>query len=357
MKSFIIRAGDDARRHILSHGLQPDDISIFPAAAGGPKWLVLGQLDRYLFGEWFKERTKPLYAVGSSIGSFRIACGAQENPHKAFDELELAYLSQQYSSKKPIPAEMSEAASNILSSIEGLDTGLGLVKHRFIRPEVIVTQCSSWLNGRLNSSSRPGLLAATLANAVARKNLKPFYQRLVFSTAPNSSNGYEFDDAVTTQYLPLTAANAKDVLLASASIPLAMTPVLGIPEAPSGVFIDGGIVDYHMNLKTNTAQGFAFMPHFGPEQIPGWLDKFSSRHTGLQRIDSSLIMLYPSPQFLSTLPHAKVPDRTDLKRYGYNYNDLYKGWKTAADLSKRIADDFAEAIAKQCIGEYLASPE
>ena len=36
--------------HLREHGLRPQDVRAIPAAAGGPKGLVLNPLDRYLFG-------------------------------------------------------------------------------------------------------------------------------------------------------------------------------------------------------------------------------------------------------------------------------------------------------------------
>ena len=48
MKALCIHAGPLARHHLQQHGLQPGDVSVIPAAAGGPKGLILGPLDRYI---------------------------------------------------------------------------------------------------------------------------------------------------------------------------------------------------------------------------------------------------------------------------------------------------------------------
>ena len=49
-KSLSIQAGPDALALIRDEGLRPERVRIVPAASGGPKWLVLSALDRYLFG-------------------------------------------------------------------------------------------------------------------------------------------------------------------------------------------------------------------------------------------------------------------------------------------------------------------
>ena len=50
MTALRIYAGPVARQHIEQHGLQAADVGVVPAAAGGPKGLILGPLDRHIFG-------------------------------------------------------------------------------------------------------------------------------------------------------------------------------------------------------------------------------------------------------------------------------------------------------------------
>ena len=50
MKALRIHAGPLARRHIEANGLKPQDVRVIPGAAGGPKGLILGPIDRFLFG-------------------------------------------------------------------------------------------------------------------------------------------------------------------------------------------------------------------------------------------------------------------------------------------------------------------
>jgi hypothetical protein len=86
MSSLTLRAGPEALAHIRERGLRPADVSVVPGASGGPKWLVLAGIDRYVIGEWLLEpRTRPLHLVGSSIGSWRMACLAQRDSRAALD--------------------------------------------------------------------------------------------------------------------------------------------------------------------------------------------------------------------------------------------------------------------------------
>ena len=56
MKALRIHAGAKALAHLRRHGPQPQDVCTIPAAAGGPKGLVLGPLVRFLFGTWLPHR-------------------------------------------------------------------------------------------------------------------------------------------------------------------------------------------------------------------------------------------------------------------------------------------------------------
>lgn len=62
MRALRLYAGPQARRHIEQHGLRPQDVRVVPAAAGGPKGLVLGPLDRFIFGDWLAASSQPVPA-------------------------------------------------------------------------------------------------------------------------------------------------------------------------------------------------------------------------------------------------------------------------------------------------------
>ena len=78
---LTLRAGPTALAHLREHGgLRADHIDIVPGASGGAKWIGIGGLDRYLFGHLLQQpRSRPLHLIGSSIGSWRMACLAQRD--------------------------------------------------------------------------------------------------------------------------------------------------------------------------------------------------------------------------------------------------------------------------------------
>jgi hypothetical protein len=76
--------------------LQPADICTVPGAAGGPKGLILGPLDRFIFGQWLPQSCQPVHLVGASIGAWRMATACLNHPVAAFERLEHDYIHQHY---------------------------------------------------------------------------------------------------------------------------------------------------------------------------------------------------------------------------------------------------------------------
>ena len=112
MKALSIHAGPRALEHLARHGLQPRDVGVVPAAAGGPKGLILGPLDRFIFGQWLPQSQQPVHLVGASIGAWRMATACLNDPVAALLQLEDAYVHQHYQvppgKKRPPAAHVSE---------------------------------------------------------------------------------------------------------------------------------------------------------------------------------------------------------------------------------------------------------
>jgi len=79
MKALRLNAGPSALRWIRENGLQPGDIRTIAGAAGGPKGLILGPLDRWLSGQWLPLGGNPVDLVGASIGAWRMATACLNN--------------------------------------------------------------------------------------------------------------------------------------------------------------------------------------------------------------------------------------------------------------------------------------
>jgi hypothetical protein len=64
-------------------------------------------------------------------------------------------------------------------------------------------------------------------------------------------------------------------VLASCSIPFALTRCTTCPARRPAAYWDGGITDYHLHLDYAAwpEGGLVLYPHFQDQVVPGWLDK------------------------------------------------------------------------------------
>lgn len=398
MKALRIHAGPRARQHLEHHGLQPGDVGVIPAAAGGPKGLILGPLDRFLFGEWLPQSDQPVHLVGASIGAWRMATACLQQSVAAFERLEHDYIHQDYElppgKKRPTAAHVSERFGRNLEAFYGgrVDEVLSHPRYRLH----IITSRGRHLLGREHGVATPlGYLGAFLTNTVHRKAMGAWLERVVFSSPDASVPGaacaaLPFDTSdYRTRQVRLGAANFMPALQASCSIPFVLQAVHNIPGAPPGAYWDGGITDYHLHLayrhpvasasdliagratgaggsgqkslndggaQTPAAgvrpgsAGIVLYPHFQRQVVPGWLDKgLKWRHRATPALDN-MVVLSPDPDWVRSLPNAKLPDRKDFTHYGTDSRARAQAWLGATRASQQLVDEWAEWLQRPDMG-------
>jgi hypothetical protein len=363
MRALHLYAGPAARNHLADHGLRPTDVGCIPAAAGGPKGLVLGRIDQFLFGHWLPQSTQPVHLVGASIGAWRMATACLSTPVAGFERLERDYIAQHYDippgQKWPSPAQVSATFGASLQAFYGGRVPEVLAHPRY-RLHLIAARGRHVLGREGRWRTPLGYTGAYLSNAMHRKALGGWLERVVFSSADADATytlpplPFATHDLKTRQ-LALTGANFMPALQASCSIPFALAPVTDIPGAPRGCYWDGGITDYHLHLHYQNppgqAPGLVLYPHFQQAVVPGWLDKaLKWRHRATPALDRMLV-LAPNPEWVKTLPNGKLPDRNDFTHYGANLTGRMKAWNGAVSASQQLADEFAAWLDKPDMGQ------
>lgn len=303
-----IYAGKTAIDTIREHGFKQELFSIFLGASGGPKWFCLYSLDKYLFGEFFKDRTTELNLIGSSAGAFRCACFAQNDPVSAIERLAINYSETTYSANAK-PQEITAKARDLLDILFGGSGAKEVIENPIFKAHFIVAKSKGLVKSENKYVQSLGLLNSYIRNRIDRCKLSRQYERFVFHS-PKSSLNFVDPDNIPTTSLKLTEKNIKSALLASGSIPLVMEGIKDIPDAPSGMYRDGGIIDYHFDLNIKNS-GLILYPHFNPQPKPGWFDKHSKRQTRSLNYDK-VVLICPSPEFVKSLPYGKIPDRNDF---------------------------------------------
>ncbi|WP_193164680.1 hypothetical protein [Microbulbifer hainanensis] len=344
----VLLAGAGAARRLRDEGLGQEQFSTLVGASGGPKWLVISQLDRVLMGEFFRDRAAPIATLGSSIGSFRNMCYAMDEPLGALERLEYGYINQTYASGKPTPAEITDTAGDILTNVLGEDGARQVAENPVWHSHFVTVRGRGPLASERRALLAPSLFASALANAVSRSSLSAFWDRVVFHSG--SAPGVQFSSLHTTN-TPLTPDNVRAAVLASGSIPLVMAGVPTPQGAPAGNYRDGGITDYHFDLRFQHPQGLALYPHFFPYMVPGWFDKSLTWRWVRGGAMQNTLLVAPAPGFVAGLPYGKIPDRNDF--YKLSNDERLKYWNTVVDMSKRVAEDFFEIWQTGTIADHL----
>ena len=364
MQALRLYAGPVARQYIEKNGLRPADVGTIPGAAGGPKGLILGPLDQFLFGHWLASSQHDVHLVGASIGAWRMATACLNDPVAAFKRLAHDYIHQHYAlqpgEKRPSAQFVSERFGQSLEDFYG-----GRVQEVLQNPRLrlhIVTSRGRHILGREHRLRTPlGYLGAFISNTVHRKAMGAWLERVVFSAGkaslPFNTNDYR------TRQVALTGQNFMSALQASCSIPFVLKSVHNIPGAPPGAYWDGGITDYHLHLNYSHDKAVAMhsiagevdstgasgqnhsqlvlYPHFQKAVVPGWLDKsLTWRHKATHHLDT-MLLLAPNPDWVKSLPNGKLPDRNDFTHYGNDLTGRVRAWTTAVSASTQLADEFA----------------
>jgi hypothetical protein len=189
-----------------------------------------------------------------------------------------------------------------------------------------------------------GYTGAFFANAVQRRALGAWLERVVFSDARDPLP-FPLSD-FRTRHAALTPSNLCAAVLASCSIPFWLDAVQDVPGGPRGAYWDGGITDYHLHLNYAAMDsGLVLYPHFQSRVVPGWLDKaWKQRHRASPAL-SNMVVLAPDPEWVRSLPGGKLPDRADFKTYGDDFEGRVRTWRRAVAESQRLADEFAALVA------------
>ena len=349
---LMFLAGHRAYERIRSDGLSADDVSMVVGASGAAKWLVLHGLDSALFGQWFVGREKPLHLFGTSIGAWKSAAAAQGDPEAGFDRLAHAYIHQYYKGKAT-PGQVTDEANRIMDAYLGPGMAEAVLSHPYCRLHFSAVRCTGLLASEHPAALAAGLVGAWGANRLSRERFRRRCRPTLFydgrDLPPFSGNG-EFPGGMAQ----LTAANLRQALLASGSIPYVMGGIREIPGAPKGVYRDGGLFHYHPVFDfLKGGDGVVLYPHFYSEVTPGWFDKKrpGRRANGVDLAD--VLLLSPSPAFVADLPLGRIPDRRDFDRLAGRDAERVVFWEKSVTMGRRLGDAFLEAVTSGRIRDMV----
>ena len=333
-------AGPSAYRDVKTRGFSEERIGTIAGASGGAKWLVLSQLDRVITERVIPRLSGPVHLLGSSIGAWRFCCYAQAEPRKAIERFESGYLEQTYSDD-PDAEEISRTMRDILEKMLGETGPRDIVHHPLFRTHIMTARSRTLTASERRPVLAGGLMVAAASNFVSRRSLGIFFRRSLFYDPRDlppfyNASGFPLDR------ITLTERNLIDAVLASGAIPLVLQGVRDIEGAPEGIYRDGGIIDYHLDLPLSDPDRLALFPHFFEQLIPGWFDKKLSWRRPDPRHTDRTILICPSAEFIHGLPNNKVPDRSDFATMSPELRR--KVWRSAVAACEQLAEELNDVL-------------
>ena len=337
MMDLQILAGKKALAEIKEHGLRPERINLMVGASGGPKWLMLSRLDQYLSEHFLPQIKHPISLLGSSIGSWRMACYAQEDPLTCFKEFEHIYTNQRYSSKLSAE-EISVYVNKILAQLFTPKRTQYIVNNPLRKLHIVAVRNRKLLNGRSKVAQGFGLLTASAGNLFSRSAVEAMYPRVVISPDKSTTPFH-----INPESIELNTNNLSQSLTASGAIPMIMEPTK-VTGGKDRWHWDGGLVDYHFSGPFNANGGLVLYPHFFPKITPGWLDKAIPWRKAKAEDYDNVVMLAPSESFIAKLPYGKIPDRKDFSDLSNEDREAY--WNTVLAETDKLVKDLHHALKK-----------
>ena len=347
--SLTFKAGAGAIESVRRHGFDIGSIGTIAGASGGAKWLVLSQLDRAILSTVAPRLRGPVHLIGSSIGSWRFACYAQSDPVAAIERFEEAYLGQTYS-EKPDIHEITARSREILRYVLGESGTDEILNNSLFRMHVMAVRSRHVMASEHRALLGFALIGAALLNTVSRSTLGWSFERALFFDARDLPPFFDVG-GFPLQRIPLSRENLEDAVVATGSIPLVLSGVRDIAGAKPGVYRDGGVIDYHLDLPHSAAERLTLFPHFYGRIVPGWFDKkLDWRRPQAGNVDRT-ILVSPSDDFVASLPYGKIPDRTDFANF--EPAERVRIWRQCVNACTAMADEFHEVIEKDQLAARL----
>lgn len=345
---LTLRAAPGALALLRERGLRGSDVAVLPGASGGAKWLGIAGLDRYVFGTLLgRPRDTVLHGIGSSIGSWRLACLGQRDPLAALDRGHEAYIHHQRYSRHPSTAEVTRVLTACLDHLLGAHGVDEILSHPSLRLHVITAEGHGFASQTTRVRLAVALGAAAAANVISRRTLSWHFTRTLFHNAGDDSPFAGLRD-LPTRHRTFDASSLRAVLLASGSIPLLVDGV-HIPGV-SGMHWDGGVTDYHLAFDYGAVNGLVLYPHFYDHLVPGWFDKsLPWRKRGA--VHDRLLLIAPSASFVASLPGSKIPDRRDF--YALSDADRIARWEAVRARTVALGETLHELIETGRIADVV----
>lgn len=338
------RAGPQALARIRAHAFRPTDLQALILPATGPRWLLSSGFDRALLEHgWFNQANHHVLLLGASAGAWRALALASRDPARTYAALLEGYCSKHFTFADD-PRTISQSYADLLSQVFTQAD----VEHALSHPSLDLAIIAARTRGLDRIAARwmehAVLGSAALLNFASTRAAQLLFERTIFHARAGRASAHPAAASLRGARHPLTADNFHAAALASGTVPLYMQPVTNIASATPGAYLDGGLSDYHLNQTLELQNGVALLFLHQANVIPAWLDQFVPWRKAQPSMFSNVLLAYPSPEFVRTLPGGAVPSRDDFKTFVNDPQQRFARWRGAVSMSAALGEAFLEDI-------------
>lgn len=352
MESLRIKAGRKAYRLIKDGGFHFDRVAGYFGPAAGPRWLVASGFDLALLQQAVLGRSRPVSLIGASAGAWRFAAWVQPEPEKSYRALMEAYIRTVYT-RADTPETILKSLHAIVDSYLEEDALPFAMANKQYRLALLTVRSKHLVASELKIVQALGLGLFFLFNALNRRAMHRFFERVVFYQGAKPPS-FCLAKTFRGKFVPLTEVNFKYAVMASGAIPLVVGGVRNIFGAPTGLYRDGGMIDYHINQSYAAKDDDIVLFFLHQERIiPGWMDKKLKRRRPPDEFLDNVLMVHLSDEFVQKLPYGKVPDRSDFKTYIDDPAARIQYWRQAVAQAAPLGEQFLELVAGGRIREVV----
>ena len=274
--------------------------------------------------------------LGSSIGAWRYATYCRADFKQAFEHFEHTYFTQRYSDDAD-REEITRVITGMLEELISKEQEQEILDNPKFRINLFADRSRGITNTDKRLILSVGLITAAKFNLLSRSTLSWFFERTLFHH-PDSTAEFIGKDQLPTERFALNESNLKAAILASGSIPMVVDGI-EIEGAKPGLYRDGGLVDYHMNLPFEVSDGLVLHPHFSPTVYPGWMDKYLKFRKPNLDYFNQVLLVCPSDEFIKSLPLSKIPDRSDFERFVGDDAGRVDYWREVTKRSEQLGNE------------------
>lgn len=315
----------------------PDKFTVFAAPASGPRGFTTMGFDTAFFqmaidskihgNKWF---------LGGSTAALRFCCLISSIivNHNLSNSMREHFTDMTYKAgdTPQVLSPMMEQLINICAPEELIDK---IVSHPDLHLAIMVAHFDPCYISYPDWRLKMVFLSLFLLNLVRPGQMSKFYKRTCFYTGPEPP---PFFDDKTVEFCPITARNLKSVLKATTCVPFVSERVSSIHGLDAaGLFYDGAICDYHMNVCiTNPDYQMLFLGDVPDKHIKqSFFDVIVPWKGAPDSYFENCSVIKPSDLFVDKILGKRLPNVSDWfdKDYIKDPEKRKASWRSVYNLS------------------------